>query len=308
MTVALLGVAMIAVASPIRATAQEAAAAPAVLEPGFVPDPVRFVGGAEVVGDGANQLGRCGDFPRRPAHIIRLSGAFSFLRIFTVAAGDVRFAVRTPLGTYRCGRADDDGTHLEGSFAAGRYPVWVASAESTPVRYELNLTEFRSVRAANTRALAAAAIDPADLGLTVDAEEGRFRDRRLRRGFLPDPRVDDGTAGGDVDIGVLGSRCAGLVERQPNHILTLRDDFDYFRIQLGPVPAGTTIVVRTPSGEVLCGAAEEGDPFVDRTAWPEGVYTIWVAARTEAERPNYRICYTEVRPAEGTVACGRSED
>ncbi|HEY8427178.1 MAG TPA: hypothetical protein VIL20_02340, partial [Sandaracinaceae bacterium] len=226
--------------------------------------------------------------------------AFGFLRFFVTASSDVTLALRGPDGRWRCsGRPLAGAPREEGSYVAGRYEVWIGGAQpGAQVAYELNVTEFRSVTPGSRRTSEARSVSAAEIGLDVRAETGRHRDRRMRRGFLPDPRVDPGVAGGPIDVALLGGGCRGHVEARPSHVLTLRDDFDYFRVTVRDASAPVTLVIRAPSGEYFCSAPDEGPPVVERDAWPAGRYPIWVGSREAGATPRYSIEYTETRPAE----------
>ena len=227
--------------------------------------------------------------------------------MFLIAGRDLTLAVRGPDGGWRCATARGDRPALqEGRYGAGRYEIWVGSPEaSVEIAYELQLTEFRSVGPGESRSPTAGV--SLDVGLDAEAEEGRERDRRIRRGFLPDPIEDRGTTQGEIDVRLLGPRCLGFVTAQPAHVLTLRDDFDYLRVQLGGARGTATVVVRTPGGRYLCSSPEQGNAFVDMDAWPEGTYRIWIGSREEGTEAPYRICYTEARLSEQSATCGRDD-
>jgi len=293
-----------------QAAAQQQAQgqAPMALRTGYTPDPVRMQG----VARGARPLrelapscpGHVGD---APSHVLELESSFPFLRLFAIAPRDVTIAVRGPDGRWRCGgRRIGEAPREQGAFASGRWEIWVGSLEAdAEVPYELVVTEFRSVTPATGQGETSSPVGGGrEIGLEVEAEEGRYRDRRLRRGFLPDPREDGGRGGGEIDVRSLGGQCEGHVGAVPSHVLTLRSPFDYFRVQLGDATGEATLIVRTPGGRYLCAAPSEENPFVDQDAWAEGRYAIWVGSREPEATPEYRICYTEVRPAEGSVACG----
>lgn len=275
--------------------------AAASIATGFTPDPLRTsgvtVGARPLSSIAAGCRGYVGDAPDR---IVSLQTRFGFLRFFVTSASDVTLAIRGPDGRFRCaGRPLDGAPREEGRFAPGRYEVWIGSlSPGAQVAYELNVTEFRSVgpgagRGAEDRALASAQ----ELGLEVRAERGRFRSRELRRGFLPDPRTDPGTAGGPIDVTPLGGGCRGFVDARPSHVLTLTDPLDYFRITIENASAPAALVVRAPRGGYLCSAPDEGSPMVARDAWPPGRYLVWVGGRAADATPTYRIEYSETRRA-----------
>ncbi|HJL14890.1 MAG TPA: hypothetical protein RMH99_04500 [Sandaracinaceae bacterium LLY-WYZ-13_1] len=305
---------LLALALAPGAARAQGAPEPVALASGYAPDPVRLEGRTA----GARPLNALapscrGYVGEGPNHVLQLDTRFGFLRLFVVAPRDVTLAVRGPGDRWRCsGRPLEGAPREQGGFEPGRYEVWVGSLErGTEVAYELNVTEFQSVTPLTGQLDEAAPVGGgAELGLDVRAEQGRYRDRRLRRGFLPDPREDGGRSGGELDVGLLGGECEGHVSPRPSHVLTLRSDFDYFRIQLADATGRASLVVRTPGGRYFCSSPDAEDAFVDQDAWPQGTYHVWVGNRggAEADRLAYRICYTEVRPAEGGVSCGSGRD
>ncbi|MBX3274405.1 MAG: hypothetical protein KF729_29340 [Sandaracinaceae bacterium] len=290
--------------APVSAHAQPE---PIAIEHGFTPDPARQTGrtaGALALSTRAPSCrGYAGE---APDHLLELREDFAFLRFFVLAAQDVTLAVRAPDGGWRCVSARGEVAALqEGRFAAGRYEVFVGGpTQGERVFYELVVTEFRSVGPREERE-AATSSARAEVGLEVERPEGTGRDRRIRRGFLPDPIEDRGAAGGAIDARALGASCRGFVAAGPTHVLTLRDEFDYLRVQLGGAPGLATLVLRTPGGRYLCSAPEQGNAFIDQDVWPEGVYRIWVGASVADAQVSYRICYTEARLSEAAATCGR---
>jgi hypothetical protein len=268
---------------------------------GFTPDPVRLAGrtgGTQPLN--ARAPGCRGFVGTRADQTLDLSTRFGFLRLFVVAPAGVTLAVRGPDGRWRCsGRPLLGAPREQGAFTPGRYEVWIGSVrQNLQVPYELHVTEFHSVTPATGRG----ADEPmpigggAEIGLAVHADHGRFGPRRLRRGFLPDPRENEGRAGGDIDLALLGGNCRGRVASEPSHVLTLRDQLDYFRIQIVNASVPMTLLVRTPEGAWMCSAPDSGDPFVERDSWRAGVYRIWVGTRQAVTGAGYHIRYSETRP------------
>lgn len=290
----MLGIALFAGAS----AAQEQAGVRVVT--GFTPDPLRFTGrtsGEAALGGRAP--GCRGYVGGAPDHVVRLDTRFGFLRFFVVAPGEVTLALHGPDGRWHCaGRPLDGAPREQGTFEPGIYEVWIGSQrQRQQIAYELHVTEFQSVGPATGRSDEPILVGGgAEIGLQLDATDGRFADRRFRRGFIPDPASNEGEAGGSIDAALLGGGCRGRVEPQPSHTLTLRTEFDYFRIQLAAPPGQVTLIVRTPDGRYLCSSPDEGEPFVDAASWDEGNYLIWVGSRTPGTAPQYRILYSEMRP------------
>jgi hypothetical protein len=296
----------LALSAASSAGAQESRAEPAPPVPtrlasGFTPDPLHLPGVTHGASGLAARAPGCRGFVgEAPDQIVELTTRFGFLRFFVTSPGDVTLAVRTPEGRWMCdGEALEGAPREQGAFPPGIYEVWIGSVRTEErLPYELLVTEFRSVTPATGRGDDATPVGAgAEIGLDVEAREGRSRDRRLSRGFLPDPRIDGGGAGGAIDAALIGGGCRGRIAAQPNHVLTLRTEFDYFRIEISEARRGVTLIVRTPEGRFLCRSPNGSLPFVERDSWNEGRYLIWVGGPPETDTP-YRILYTEVRPAD----------
>lgn len=272
------------------------------LATGFTPDPVRLSGRTGGLVPLSERAPGCrGYVGSSPNHVLEIGAEIGFLRLFVTSREHVTFAVHGPDGGWSCsGRPLLGAPREEGRFGPGRYELWVGSAlPGGQISYEVSITEFHSVTPATGRSIEGPAITSgADLGLEIGAEAGRFRDRNFPRGFLPDPRVDEGRAGGSIRVGVLGGGCRGRVEAQPNHVMSLREDFDYFRIEIDAPEGATGLVIRTPSGGYLCAAPDDGPVRIERDAWAAGRYRLWVASRARDETPDYRIIYSETRAPE----------
>ncbi len=299
---------LIAALLSTSAEAQEAPEPPAIAS-GFAPDPLRIEGETRGERPLSSMAPGCrGYVGAEPDQVLQLDSEFAFLRFFVTSEEDVTLAVHGPDDRWRCsGRPLLGAPREQGGFAPGRYEVWIGSVErGAHVHYELTATEFHSVTPASGREGEAMAIGGgAEIGLDVAAAEGRACARdvaqlpnelRLRRGFLPDPRQQRGEAGGEIEVGPIGGGCRGQVQAQPTQALVMCDDLDYFRVQVAEAAGPTSLVVRTPRGEYLCSAPEEGEPAIERDAWPHGTYLIWVGSRVPEAHPNFRLEYTETRP------------
>lgn len=296
----LLGLALVGDVHAQRRRGRSTRKGPVTLTAGFTPDPVRLRGRtAGIVPLNERAPGCRGYVGPAPSHVIELDSDFRFLRFFATSREPVLLALRSPDGEWSCsGRPLLGSPREQGAFSRGRYEVWIGSAlPGQQVSYELAITEFRSVTPATGRsAETLTTTSGGDVGLEIGAQEGRFRGRRFRRGFVPDPRIDEGQAGGPIRVSLLGGGCRGRTEAQPNHVLELRTDFDYLRVELEGADGETSLVIRTPTGEYLCSAPDDGPARIERDAWPAGRYRIWVGSRARDATPDYRIVYSETRP------------
>ena len=120
----------------------------------------------------------------------------------------------------------------------------------------------------------------------------------IDRGITPNPLLVDGVSGGSLAaLEVVRTEqtatgfCDGFVNRQPNHILTLKNYFDFLRIEVDS-PADTTIVVQGPGGIWCNDDANSTNPIIEGE-WQPGVYKIWIGSYQENSVNNYRIRISE---------------
>ena len=289
---------------------------------GFVPDPAILEGETRGERAGSELDPSCaGFFPSSPTRRFQLDTRVGFLRIFATSTADLTIAVRTPEGDIWC-NDDRYATHplVEGILPPGVLEIYVGThAQGVSARYSLFLTETRSVRPGVGRdsSLEATALLGGDIGLSVEASAGAHEDLRVRRGFIPDPRVLRGVAGGDISAELLGGQCHGRVAAQPGHVLTLRDDFDFAQLYVrrghqpadpeildGPPAPGTpgseadlsdiSLVVLTPDGRFLCDSRRDV-PSVSADQLVAGEYRVWVGYEREGVQVPYRLGVSEIR-------------
>jgi hypothetical protein len=141
---------------------------------------------------------------------------------------------------------------------------------------------------------------------TAFGQASNFGTISLRSGFTPDPHVANGTSGGNIQASTMNSSCRGYVTQRPDHILQLGTSFGWLRI-FAESTADTTLVIRTPQGQVLC-----ADDTFDRNPGIEqgfgaGTYQIWVGSYTQGQNAAYQLKVTELRnvqPGSGGATAG----
>jgi hypothetical protein len=271
------------------------------LSTGFVPDPAVIDGRARGARDAASLAPQCPGFVGDSAsHLLALDTRFGFLRIFATGPGNLVIAVRTADDRWLC-NDDRFGPHpsVEGLFPPGRVEIWVGTqARGGESPYSLRVTEMRSVRpgVGNESEEDAGEALARDLGLEVEAPTGLHQAIRLRRGFLPDPRMLEGVSGGTIDIGGLGGACSGHVTAQPTHIVTLQTDFDFLQLY-AETEEGTepTIAVLTPEGRFICGLGDHARAQASAPRWAPGEYRVWVGNAVEGATLRHRLGISEIR-------------
>ena len=127
------------------ALAQQSMFGNASLRSGFLPDPHSLNGqsGGNVDASGVN--GGCNGFiSPHPSHVVTLTSAFRWMRIFVESQGDTTIMVQTPQNTVLC----NDDTYglnpaVEGGFQPGTYRIWVGSySQSSAAPYTIRFTEI----------------------------------------------------------------------------------------------------------------------------------------------------------------------
>ena len=151
-----------------------------------------------------------------------------------------------------------------------------------------------------TNAEAAAAVagvtaEGADFA-TTDSGPARHGSVELHPGFMPDPVITEGLAGGNVHARTMNPACTGWVEEVPNHVLVTTGAMAELRV-VAHSEEDVTLVVRRPDGSFVCNDDAEGtrgtDPMV-RAEMPSGEHQIWVGANREGEHPSYRLGFSEL--------------
>jgi hypothetical protein len=104
---------------------------------------------------------------------------------------------------------------------------------------------------------------------------GAGGDVSLAPGFAPDPMMASGTAGGPVQASTYGMDCRGTVAMAPNHTYTLTAPFSTLRFSV-TATADTTLVVRSPSGQIFCNDDTNGFNPEIVNSFPAGPVQVYV--------------------------------
>lgn len=127
-----------------------------------------------------------------------------------------------------------------------------------------------------------------------------FENITLSPGFRPDPESLRGISGGEVAARTISERidtstgpCVGFVDRQPDHILTLTESFDYLSVEVES-PEDTTLVISGPGG-TWCNDDLQGKNPAIIGQWLAGNYRIWVGSYQRQKFHPYVVRLTETR-------------
>lgn len=274
------------------------------LQSGFMPDPhvMQGVMGGNVV---ASQFGgncRGSIFPQ-PSHVIRSRTGFRMIRFVVSAAADSTLMVMLPNGQILCD--DDSGGSLNPLIQTPSPPgdirVWVGvysdSAQNQP--YTIGFTELSHITHQN---LAAGGRPPPPgypppppmSGINPNAQPA-YGTVSLRAGFMPDPHVVAGHAGGTIQASNVDGSCRGWITPQPNHVLMSSTGFRNLRFAVSS-GIDTTLVIMLPNGQFACdddGGDSGMNPLVSVSA-PPGPIRIWVGSYSQGQTGPYNIGFSEL--------------
>lgn len=112
-------------------------------------------------------------------------------------------------------------------------------------------------------------------------------------GFVPDPVVAEGQAGGPRDASGFDPACVGWITEDVSHLLEIRADFSMLRVVVRS-PGDTTLVIRRPDQTFVCNDDYEGlNPAIE-SAFPTGLYEVWVGSYEQGVRHAYKIGLSEL--------------
>lgn len=254
-----------------------------VLGPDFSPDPLVVEGRSGGTVAASSLDPKCkGYVSTQPDHVVVTLAPFSKVRFLVNSAGDTTLVLRRPDGTYLC---NDDGDArnpvLETALVVGRYEILIGSyRQGTRLRYRLGASQLDTTTSG-------------ELGLYDPGHEGEstFGSVSLRPGFMPDPHVVSGKAGGTRSSARLQDGCSGWIGDAPNHILVAEADFDRLRI-LVRSRKDTSLIVRKPDGSFFCADDNEGKNPAIAEAFPQGVYRIWVGTFRQGNDTEYHLGFS----------------
>lgn len=127
-----------------------------------------------------------------------------------------------------------------------------------------------------------------------------FENITLSPGFRPDPESLRGISGGEVAARTISERietstgpCVGFVDRQPDHIISLTESFDYLSVEVES-PEDTTLIISGPGG-TWCNDDLQGKNPAIIGQWLAGNYRIWVGSYQRNKFHPYVVRLTETR-------------
>ena len=126
---------------------------------------------------------------------------------------------------------------------------------------------------------------------TIDSNFGTVT---LATGFQPDPHVERGTSGGDIDARTFQGDCRGFVTQKPDHVLVATTAFQRLRILVNAGESDVTLVVQAPGGGYSCSDDAEGRNPIVELGGAQGTYRIWVGSYQAGQQSPYVMGFSEL--------------
>lgn len=261
------------------------------LQRGFMPDPqiVRGTMGGPVSASQIDASCR-GTISPRPNHVVRSRTGFGQIRFVVNGQQDATLMVMLPNGQILCDDDSGEGTHplIATSSPPGPIRVWVGSYSSGTVGspYVMGITELSHISASDLHAPQMpyqppqVQYQPTTMVAGVNPQmPPAFGQLNLRRGFMPDPQIVSGTAGGPVSASQVNSACRGYITARPTHVIHSPTGFQNLLRLIVNSRIDTTLVVMLPNGQIVCDD-DGGDglnPLVSFST-PPGPIRVWVGS------------------------------
>jgi hypothetical protein len=115
----------------------------------------------------------------------------------------------------------------------------------------------------------------------------------VRPGFMPDPMVLEGIAGGGAALGDMYGGCRGYAQGAPSHVFMVQAPMRYLAFLVNS-SFDSTLMVQTPDGQVVCNDDSEGLlPRVELQTGP-GAVRVWVGSYSSSGGGPYRLGVSEL--------------
>lgn len=272
---------------------------------GFMPDPhvMQGVMGGSLQASTLSPTCR-GYVNPQPSHVIRSRTGFQNLRVVVSGQGDSTLMIMLPNGAVLCDDDSGGGRNplIQLSAPPGEIRVWVgvwsSSDQGNP--YVLGLTELAHVNASHLGGVVGRPPpmpQPPPMPGVMPNGQPLFGTLHLRRGFMPDPHVASGQAGGAIAASSIDGSCRGYITAQPSHVIMTQSGFGRLRVLVNSGDLDSTLVVMAPNGQIFCnddGNASSGlNPVVELSTGP-GPIRVWVGAYSSGRVGPYNIGFTEL--------------
>ncbi len=136
---------------------------------------------------------------------------------------------------------------------------------------------------------------------TVFAQGTNAKELVLIPSFDPSTAVVIGTTGGTYSFSAIanqdhnGNACIGYGDINPDHTLTLEQNFSQLTLAVNSRGRDTTLVIKRPDGKIYCdfGSRSQSDAVITAENWKTGEYQVWVGSINANQRINYSLSASE---------------
>ena len=227
-----------------------------------------------------------------PQHILNVTQAGMVnIAVTSTDSGDTTLVVIGPGGTFCNDDSNGFNPGLNQMLAPGAYSVWVGSYGSgTTHPYNIQMSAAGGIpgqmgQVAGPHGLSTSNIPEDPMGQIT-----------LAAGFMPDPQVRSGIAGGPVAAGSIpnnyGGNCRGYTQAQPDHVMVTTTPFSYMRVHV-QANGDPTLIIQDPNGSFWCNDDENGLLPAISGPWDAGTWRIWVGSYSSTTQIPYSIMFTE---------------
>ncbi len=137
--------------------------------------------------------------------------------------------------------------------------------------------------------------------MPVWAQTGNFPALKLSLGFARQAGVVSGSTSGNYSLSSIAkfdkdkNPCLGFSASTPDHVVVLEQGFPKLYFQVNSRGKDTTILVKTPSGQILCGddTGLKKDASLSADGLTAGEYLVWVGSIEPGKRWGYTLTLSE---------------
>lgn len=112
---------------------------------------------------------------------------------------------------------------------------------------------------------------------------------QIEPNFQPDPLVVTGISGGSQD-----SQGCGRIATQPNHVVTLSNNFNYLRFTVESAGQPTLLIQSSSGNSCVLHDSSAGNIIEAPGYWEKDTYRIYIGDRAGGQHP-YTLSITQVR-------------
>lgn len=212
-----------------------------------------------------------------PDYVVNYAGSEA-LRITATSQDDTTMVVIAPDSSVHC---NDDFSGLNPG---------VIGPENLPGNYAIWIGTFNAIE---NDFYPEASLDIDEVSANKEQPAGAITSANLGPSLSPDPFTTTLAAGGIIDASTVSPACNGYIATQPDFTLAYTASSEPLRTFVDS-NADTTLLIRTPSGEVLCNDDFDGlNPGIIIETPTSGTYEVFIGTYEQGgDNPNATLAFT----------------